>query len=62
MCEFCLGGVPNNSNRDAIHPDFAGFFSDAAIQSAVAAARRRGGQASSEAADDDDGDADSDGT
>jgi hypothetical protein len=34
MCEFC--NVPgSNTNRDASHQDFAGFFSADAIEAAV---------------------------
>jgi hypothetical protein len=59
MCEFCsLPG--SNTNRDARHSDFAGFFSADAIDAAVrqANASRRGQQSSDdvkEGDDDDDG-------
>ena len=38
MCEFC--NLPGNkSNRDALHSDFAGFFSADAIEAAVRQAK-----------------------
>jgi hypothetical protein len=60
MCEFC--NVPNsNSNRDAFHSDFAGFFSADAIEAAVQQvnASQQQSQDDSDSAESDD---DSDGT
>jgi hypothetical protein len=67
MCEFC--NVPgSNTNRDASHQDFAGFFSADAIEAAVRQVSNTNNNAShpsSESDDDDDSpesDDDSDGT
>jgi len=56
MCEFCA--FPNNNtDRDATHSDFAGFFSADAINAAVqqAKASRRDDDSDGEEDDDDDG-------
>jgi hypothetical protein len=58
MCEFCNDPSQKN-NRDAQHPDFAGFFSVGAIDAAV---REANAYRESNPDDDPDGDDDSDGT
>ena len=53
MCEFCnLPG--SNTNRDAAHSDFAGFFSADAIEAAVRQANAN--RNSEEKGDDEDDD------
>ena len=51
MCEFCNIPVDQN-NRDALHPDFAGFFSAEAIEAVVRQANAA--SSSNEENDDDD--------
>jgi hypothetical protein len=62
MCEFC--NVPgNNTNRDASHQDFAGFFSADAIEAAVRQVNQVNASHPSEQDDDSpESDDDSDGT
>jgi hypothetical protein len=61
MCEFC--NVPNsNSNRDAFHSDFAGFFSADAIEAAVKQVNASHPQQSQQDDDSAESDDDSDGT
>jgi hypothetical protein len=58
MCEFC--NVPgSNTNRDASHQDFAGFFSADAIEAAV---RQVNASHPSQNDDSTESDEDSDGT
>lgn len=65
MCEFCSFG-PNDERervggRDRIDPNFAGFFSFAAIEEAVQQSKKNlGGDSDDD--DDGEGDDDSDGT
>jgi len=67
MCEFCNDPASNNNaNRDALHQDFAGFFSSTAIEAAVQQANNKNASrttANTTAEDDDEGEGDdSDGT
>jgi len=54
MCEFCSIGPTSNKDRDASNPDFAGFFSTAAIEAAVRHAQNLGFGEVGEGEDDDD--------
>jgi len=53
MCEFC--SLPlSNDEREALHQDFAGFFSSAAIDAAVKEANAlQQSQAAAQSKDDD---------
>ena len=71
MCEFCtLPSASGNTNRDAQHSDFVGFFSADAIELAVRQAATRNNasrdnddpQASSDSGIAEDDDDDDDGT
>jgi hypothetical protein len=57
MCEFCSLPGANNTNRDAQHSDFVGFFSSDAIDAAIRQANfnRAAQQKESDDNDDDDG-------
>jgi hypothetical protein len=61
MCEFC--NVPgNNTNRDASHSDFAGFFSADAIEAAVRQVNNASPQSDEDEDESAESDDDSDGT